>query len=324
MRLAPTRRVKWVLLRWLMHRRFLTTLLLVLALAAGSLVPARARQADAQKNEAQLSAEEEREAVELAERFMKGFEEKNDSLSLIDEMYVRDFDTRLRRDPNPFIYLIKVEPQVTAKVGQGELRRLYAASLNFIYATGFLYGLNYYHRKLKGIEEGDHDPPLRELMPPGVLEVLKSDPLMAELIAEDEENERERTPEQPSETEQEANEGQEKKERTTGPEISSPERLRSFLSTLERAATLLREHLKTIQGPHNWKGLLAALETVGAPDEKEDGCKGLCPRSHTLSDEFFGSPTGTRLICINVMAFHMDLIRVEGRLRILNVYLMDD
>jgi hypothetical protein len=307
-----------------MDRRFLTTLLLVLALAAGSPLPACARQAEAQKNEAPLSAEEEREAIELAERFIKGFEEKNYPLSLIDEMYVRDFDERLRLDPNPFIYLIKVEPQVAAEVGQGELRRLYAASLNFIYATGFLDGLNYYNRKLKGVEEGDKDPPLRELMPPAVIDVLKSDPLMAELIAEDEENERERTPDEPSETEQAANEGQEKKERTSDPEISSPERLRIFLSTLERAATLLREHLKTIQGPHNWKGLLAALETIGAMDEKEDGCKGICPRSYTLSEEFFGSPAGTRLICINVMAFHMDLIRVEGRLRILNVYLMED
>lgn len=309
-----------------MYRRILTALLMILALATGSIAYVRGQEPETGAYEEQgLTAEEEREAIQVAERFVKDFEEKNDPSSLIAELYVKDFDARLRRDPDSFIYLAKVEPEVIAKASDAELRRLYIASLNFIYGNGLLYGISLYNHKLKGgADDGDDAPPLREVLPPAVSAVLKSDPLMAALIAEDEENERERKGETPSAQEQTTDDGSGKEALADGPEIRSLERLRAFLSTLERAAMLTREHLRTVQGPSGWKELSDALRVFGTEMDDDVGCEGLCPRVHTLKEEFFGSPKGTRLICVNVMAFHMDLVRTGGRLRILNVYMRDD
>lgn len=305
-----------------MCRRVLTALLLVLTLATGNVMPVRGQQANVVTDEDKLTAEEEREAVRIAGRFVKGFEEKNDPSYLIEELYVKDFDARLRNELNSFIYLAKVEPEVIAKASDKELRRLYAASLNFIYTSGLLYGISLYNRKLKGIEaEVDDDTPLSELLPPGVMEVLKGDPLMAALIAEDEERESERKGEQANAPEQRDDQGAGKEERADSPEIRSLERLQGFLSTLEKAAAMLREYLKTVQAPHTWKELTNALRELGVREGDDDSCEGMCPRIRILDEEFFGSPKGTRLVCVNVIAFHMDLVRVDGRLRILNIYL---
>lgn len=301
-----------------MHRRVLTPWLLVLALATACIAFARGQEPETGVYEEKLTAEEEFEAVQVAERFMTDFEAKNDPTHLIEELFVKDFGARLRNDPNPFIYLAKVEPEVVAKASDEELLRLYAASLNFIYSTSLLYGNTLYNHKLKGMEPGVEEMPLRELLPPGTLSVLKSDPLMAALIAEDEELEKERRPEQIAEDDSQ------KEERAEGPEIRSLERLRGFSTTLEKASLLLRQHLKNVRGPRGWKELTNALRTLGVKNEGDAGCAEMCPRLRTLEEEFFGSPSGTRLACVNVMAFHMDLIRVDGRLRVLNVYLSGD
>lgn len=299
--------------------------MLLLMLITGGVVPARGSlRASANAYEEELTAEDEREALKIAEQFVKGFEEKNNPSSLIDELYVKDFDARLRSEPNPFIYLAKIEPEVVAKASDEELRRLYVASLNFIYSSSLLYGIALYNRRLKGAESESDETPLRELLPPGVLSVLKEDPLMAALITEDEELERERSGEQKELPEPGAEGASEKREQADGTEIRSLERLRGFLTTLERACALLREYLKTVQGPRNWKELANELRAQAVKDESENNCEGFCPRLHVLDEEFFGSPSGTRLVCLNVMAFHMDLIRIDGRLRILNVYLSSD
>lgn len=307
-----------------MYRRVLTTLLITLALATASIAHIRGQEPETGAYEERLTIEEEREAAQVAERFVKGFEERNDPSSLIGELYVKDFDSRLRHDPNPYIYLVRLEPEVLASASDAELRRLYAASLNFIYSNGLLYGISLYNRKLNGIaQDDDDDMPLNELLPPGVSAVLKSDPLMAAMMAEDEENEREREGEPKGAPGESMNESPEGEERADGPEIRSLERLRGFLSTLEKAGNLLREHLKTVRGPRGWKELSDALRTLGVKEE-DDSCQGMCPRVRILNDEFFGLAKGTRLVCVNVMVFHMDLVRVDGRLRILNVYLADD
>jgi hypothetical protein len=300
-------------------------LLLVLTLATGSVAPVRGQQEDAPTDEEKITPEEEREAVQLAERFIKRFEEKNEPSSLIDELYVKDFDARLRRDDvSNYIYLVKVEPEVVAKATDQDLRRLYTASLNFIYASAYLYGIHMYNRKLKGLDavDDDNDPPLKEILPPQVEAVLRSDPVMAKLLAEDEEQEREGNSEPSEEPQQRAAGSSEKEAKADGVEIRSVERMRGFASTLEKAAVLVREHLKTLQVPQTWKELLTALQTMGAWEGVTDDCEGLCPRVNIISDEFFGAPVGTRLICVKVMPFHMDLVRVDGRLRILNVYMM--
>ena len=298
-----------------MCRRILSAVMIALMLAGGSGVAgARGQQREAQEEE-KITPDEESEAVRIAERFNKVFEEKNDFTPLIDELYVTDFDERLRKNPNRFTYLAKVEPEVVAKASDSELRRLYVASMNFMHAAVFLYGLNLYNNKLKGIE-GRDEPPLGEVLPAEVRAMMKSDPLLAEVLAEDEETlgKSAGANEPGKETETGA------EEKADGCEISSLERLRGFISVLEKVCGLLRGHLKTVEGPHTWKELFGALEGLGEFEEREEGGSGMSPRVLVLSEEFFGAPEGTRLICVDILPFHMDLVRVDGRLRVLTIY----
>ncbi|MCA1557153.1 MAG: hypothetical protein LC731_01280, partial [Acidobacteria bacterium] len=172
-----------------MCRRVLSAWLILLTFLVGAGAPVRCQQQDEvrkeeeqpnpETEEAKITTEEAREAIQVAERFLKGFEEKTYPLSLIDELYVKDFDKRLRKnDLTNYIYLAKVEPEVVAKASDEDLRRLYAASLNYIYACSFLYGIHAYNRKLKGEVDEDDDPVPGDLLPPEAMVVLKTDPLI--------------------------------------------------------------------------------------------------------------------------------------------------
>jgi hypothetical protein len=306
-----------------MCRRVLSAWLIILALLVGSSAPVRARSVNAQADEEKITPEEEREAKQIAGRFIKSFEEKNNLPALMDELYVKDFEARLRAHSDGLFYLVKVEPDVMAKADASDLKRLYVASLDLIYTAGFFHCLNLYNRKLAGEEEED-DLGLEKILPPEALEVMKSDPLMAEMLAEDGEKEREKNSGQASEPEQGINQDKTAEAGTEEVEIRSLERLRRFASTLEKVSLLIRARIKTVPGPRNWTELESAFERLKAVDDKPDECQGTCPRVYILRDEFFGEPEGTRLICVNVLPFHMDLVRVDGRLRILNVYLADD
>jgi hypothetical protein len=214
---------------------------------------------------------------------------------------------------------------VVAKSKDEDLRRLYVASLNFMYTSAILYGHHLYNIKLNNKEAEDNDPPLAQILPPEAVAVLNGDPITAAVIAEDEATPGERNSEQAGKTEERADVDMEAGAGEHSPEIRSTERLLSFVSVLEKAVVILRKHLKTIQGPHSWAQLVNALKTLGAMDNREDDdCEGMCPRVYILREEFFGYPAGTRLVCVNVLMFHMDLVRVGGRLRILNVYITGD
>lgn len=303
-----------------MAKRFLGASLVVLALLAGSFAAARGRQDERRAEEERITPAEEQEALLIAEQFVKSFEAQTTPLRVIDELFVKDFDARLRRSELSYlIYLARVEPEVIAGASDEDLRRLYAASLNHMYACAFLYGADMYKQKLKGEEKGNREPPVSELVPPEALAIMKGDPILAELIAEAEREEKSgQTKEPEASAEIEAKEAKKVEE----VEIKSLERLRGFTSTLEKVSSLIREQIKTAQGPHNWKELVSALEVAGALEGRERDCEGMCPRVQILGEDFFGAPKGTRLICVNVfMMFHMDLVRIDGRLRILNIYL---
>lgn len=310
-----------------MCKRVLMAVLLVLALTIEGYVPARAEQDD-QRQDEKISPEEEREALEIAEQFVKSFEEKNDLLSLIGRLYVVDFDARLRKDLDRYVYLVQVEPEVIAQANGEDLRRLYAASLNIGYEGGFLYGIREYKNKLNADDEsGDSDPPLSELLPPNVIAVLKTDPITAEIVAEAEKEEQQKSAGLDDATEQKADKDSEESTRAKSIQIESVERLRSYISTLEKASALIREHLKTLSGPRTWDELVRAVRSLEQKEYKsgdDDSDDTMTPRVTILRSKFFGCPEGTRLICVGVLAFHMDLVRVDGKLRILNVYLADD
>jgi hypothetical protein len=305
-----------------MSKRVLWAVLLISTMLCGSSVPVRGQPYDRTAVEERITAEEEREALLVARQFVKSFEESGDLLALIDKFYVRDFDARLRRGEMKF-YIASVEPEVIAQAADEDLRRFYAASINFGYTGGFLYALEAYNRKLAGDEADDGSPAISKLLPPYIIAVMKSDPILAEIIAEDEEEERGKSPARASEPEQVAGKEAEKEGRADGGEIRSLERLRSYVSALEKAALLIRAYIKTLPGPRTWAELSRAYAVFAEKEGmSEDGCS-MCPRINILRADFFGCPAGTRLVSIDLLAFRMDMLRVDGRLRILSVYVAD-
>jgi hypothetical protein len=313
-----------------MCRRVLAAWSIIVTLMLGSVAHVRGQGDEQQREQEQvaqsddekLTAEEEREAVQIAEQFVKGFEEKNQLSEVIDRLYVKDFDARLRAELNNYTYLVKVEPDVAAQASPEELRRLYAVSLGFWYKGGLLTCIRMYNKKLAGDDSND-DPSIKELLPANVVAVMKTDPVTAELLAEDERESPEGAA--PSVVEKTGDADSRKEPETAALEIRSLERLRGYTSVLYKADALLYQYIKTLPGPKTVSALMSAYSAL---EEKqagvEDTCEGFCPRSYVLKEDFFGSPRGTRLICVNVLPFHMDLVRVDGRLQILNVYFMGD
>lgn len=293
----------------------LTAKVLMLALLLTTASPLLAQQSDEQADayEQQLTPQEESEARDVAAEFTKRFEASDDVAAIVDDLYVRDFDARLRTNPNTVSYIISIEPQVIPKATDKELRRYYAALLKFIYRYGIIWAAASLREKASGGEE--RELKLDEVMPPDILAVMETDPTLKKLLEVDRKGDNAGTDEQAAE-----NAGERKSEAEDVMTIATIERLRSYISVIEQLVRLAREHLKRINIPESFATL---TEIFRQPDAEIDNDT-MNPRVTILKSDTFGCPAGTRLICVNVMAFHIDLIRVDGKLKILNVYLSDD
>lgn len=299
------------------HAALLLILMLPLAVASASSGQERQDEDERRAAEEEISEEEKREALQIAERFVSGFEEQNDLLALIDALYVKDFEARLRPSLNDYAYLAEVEQEVIARSTSEDLRRFYAASLGFYYAGTMAYALNEYRKKgmWDGTSEGGNTR-IDELLPPAAIAIMRTDPLLAQMIAEAErEYERAIT-----------GQSGEPEPKPVSNKIESLERMRSYTAALEKANALIREHLKTLSPPHTWRELMRA---VAAREAAETGSVNKADDDTSLSvsfmnRDFFGFPKGTRLICLRVLCFHMDLVRVDGALKVLNVHMPSD
>jgi hypothetical protein len=306
-----------------MSKRILLAVFFLLTLTQGMAVRG---QQDEKRTDEKITPAEEREALLIARRFVKDFEEKNDLLSLMDELYIKDFDARLRPNLNDYSYIASVSTEVKERASREDLRRFYGAALGFYYAGNFLYGVEAYKRKLSGDESRDNAPPIHELLPQNVIDVLKTDPLLARMVAEAEEEARRRSSVQSDETQPVAANGTGGEIEAEGNGINSVERMRHYVTTLEKASALIRAHLKTLQVPQTWDELIRATKSDEEDATKgtgNDACESMRPRVRILSQNSFGMPKGTRLIWLKVLPFHMELVRIDGSLRILNVYVVD-
>ena len=61
------------------------------------------------------------------------------------------------------------------------------------------------------------------------------------------------------------------------------------------------------------------MDSMREPEREPDSDRANA-RATVLTRADFGCPKGTRLICLKVLLFHMDLIRVDGQLKILHVH----
>lgn len=290
-----------------MRARTVLASLLIIAMTMATAARARTHPTQddtpAETNETpNLTLDEELEARQIAEQFIRRFEDSDDLLSIVDDLYVRDFGERLRHHVADR-FLIPVDPELALQVKGDELRRYHIAMLKFTYFYALIAQAKHIaHQNNVEEEDNDKDFEVAEVLPPRSVDVLKNDPSFAGMILESSKKRAEEKVEEKDET------------------IRDMERLRSLVKIMEQAVVILREHLQTLPAPHTWQALVDFMREPG----QEPPTDRLRPRPFTLTDDDFGSPKGTRLICLDVLIFHMHLLRVDGQLRILNVYVADD
>lgn len=300
-------------------------LIFVMTVAGVGGIPAMRDDTPVETSETKLTPDEELEARSLAEQFARRIEDSDDLVSIVEDLYVKDFAERLGREPADR-FLVPVDSELAAQVKGNELSRYHVAVLKFGYLYMMLYGVwHYTHRPSANIkqEDSEKEPQLAEIFPPRVLALFKDDPAFAELLLE--ESKKSKDVENPAEAnggseEQPVNDDSKKKAEDNDVTIKSMERLRGLVATLEQAVAIMREHLRSLPVPQTLQHM---IDSVRERDEENN----LAPRNlraTTLAGDHLGAPKGTRLICGNVLTFHVDMIRADGQLKILNVYVDDD
>lgn len=295
-----------------MNLRTLIALLLTLVLTfpAQGFQPGRTEETPTRENDEKLTPDEERETRELAARFIKRWEETEDLGPLIDEFFVRDFAERLHYEPQVF-YFGEIKEEKSILESGADLRRHYVAMTDFL---RLVLRLQEIYAPILKSEEGQAEPDLNQLIPAAVLNVLDSNPTMKAVMREDMGEQAEG---------QTVGSEQDAADQADARIIKNLEELRSLTATLERAVTLLRAHMKTLPQTIPTSESIARQQddTRTAVSENHDP---LMPRVRLLNKDFYGYPEGTRVICLNIRLFHVDLVRVNDRLRVLALYMQTD
>lgn len=285
---------------------------LILCLALGStarLSVAQEKVEDA-SDEIKITAEEEGEAREVAERFLRRMQQTNDLAPLIGEMFVPDYAVRLRQEASnqPLALLSQ---SAVAEASREELARYQLAWNNSLYLAGLLLPADHTSDPAEDDNDERDAAYYQRVLPPDIIELCKNDPILKVLF---EEETKERAKEgQPGESVEKSD-----TEDTDIQPIRSVEQLRGFTSTLEQASTLARKHLGALSVKPNY---LERHKRANEEENWEAERDWMRPRAWMLTKEFYGYPKGTRVICVNVIVYHMDLIRVDGKLKVLALYL---
>jgi hypothetical protein len=282
-----------------MPKKFLSLLLALVTLLAAA--PVRAQAAE------ELTAEEEREARELARQFAERTRETNDVGPPVAALFVADFAERLRheRDRMPMNF---VEPEVSRRATDEELRGFYVAQFNFFSLT-----LAYWMTTadMGESDDGDDGWNLEKMYPPEVAGVLRSDPTIAGFVAKHEANEALKASGAP------APEG-EQEEEVDERFVKDLSTLHTVTATGSKAAEALRPYVP----PYSSIRRAQEEKEEAPPDEFEEVHT---PHLESEGCGEFGLPDGTRVIQIQVepardMQFSLLMVRADGRLRILYAF----
>jgi hypothetical protein len=263
-------------------------------------------------DESKMTAAEEQEAREMVERFIRRMQETGDIAPLIGELFVSDYAARLQQEalamPLPMLSRSAVE-----QASREELVRYQLAFNNSLYVAGQLF-LNYKtsHPAEDDVDEWGAAYYTRMLLP-DIIELCKADPVLKMLFEED-------TPGRAGENRPEASSPEASGVIDHDDEpIRTVEQLRSFTSTLEQAIALARRHIAASPvKPSLIERHKGANDEANWTAERE----AMKPRVWLmLNRDSYGYPKGTRIICVNALIYHMDLIRVDGELKVLALYL---
>jgi hypothetical protein len=292
-------------------------LLVVLLVTTGSGLVINARATSAAQetsDETKITAEEEQEAREVAERFIRRMQETHDLAPLLGEMFVPDYAARLRQEASnkPLALMSR---SAAAQASREELVRYQLALNNSLYLASLIFLAYQTSHPAEDVDQEWGAAYYKRMLPPDIIELCRHDPILKVLFEEeidegaDENRPAASSPEKPDVIDHDDE------------PIRSVEQLRSFTSTLEQAITLARRHLaaapRKLTWPERHKG---ANEEENWTAERRE----LKPRAWTLTQEFYGYPKGTRLFCVSVAVYHMDLIRVDGKLKVLALDLDTD
>lgn len=261
--------------------------------------------------ESQLTAQEEQEAREIAERFIRRMEETGDLAPLIEELFVADYAVRLQQEaiskPLPLL-----SQSVAEAASREELVRYQLVLNNSLYVATQLYLIYERSRPETDTDAEWGAAHYLRLLPPDIIELFKADPILKVLFEE----------EPPASADGNAPEASTSGEANVIDHDDEPVRtvgqLRGLTSTLEKAVVLARRHIAASPFKPN-----LTQRHKGANEEENWTEERKTMRPHVwlmLNRDSYGYPKGTKLICLHVLVYHMDLIRVDGKLKVLALY----
>ncbi len=288
-----------------------------------------------------LTPEEEREAHALAEEFFKRLEQAQDVTPLVKDLYVSDFAARMQQDDMGSFFPLAVTPEVAAEATPDEILRLYAASINVMYLSMRLYIAASLKQRQKPRDEqasAKEDFAIEEIIPPAIINLIQSDPVLAKLLAKELQQEAARNaPVQETAETNQATESTGAETQNNEPQsfedlvpFKTIERMRHYLSMMEQGLDLIREHLKTLppELTPSVKDFYLREQMKDAAEKGEE--QQVLPEfvtsieANILDSEYMGYAKGTRLICVDAL-IHMDITRTpDGTLKIVKVSLPVD
>lgn len=273
-----------------------------------------------------LTPEEEQEALALVKRFGERWRATNDFGQIIDELFVKDFSERLWQVPQDKLPWAFIDKTLVVHASPRELRRYYIAAGNFY---GLYSGLYEAVESLREKSENNADSlEMAEVLSPEVVKILLSNrtfALLAELSKGEENNEsaQENDSHQPAERADSAQAAPSAAEVNADDSadqsevgiIKSLPQLNDASATLEKANGLMRQRL--LKMPRKAQAASGKEE----PESEQDSQK---PNLSSLDEEEYGYPKDTPVIHLDSAPFCLYLIKIEGRFRILFVYIPVD
>ena len=308
----------------LKRKMFRAMLVAALVICGLGNAPANAGAYFKDRPQEQPTAEEQRQARELAVQFLERLKQTDDIAPLVEEMYAGDFPSRLRLDTEGM--LLFVGPNVALRATPDEMLSLYTAQFNFF--TMFLrYNLaRSLDRQLVGIDVEDMS---FEDLPADVAVALNSDPIFSRVLAEEEARKRsddsgvaETVGEiAVGETAGSANADNataraNAKDREDDLLIGSVAELRASTAAMTKTVDALRPYT-----PSFW----TMIETHAARVTTEDCEEISSPDLDIRAEAAFGFPAETRFISVTVEPIHdfqfqLVFVETESRLKIVTAF----
>jgi hypothetical protein len=260
--------------------------------------------------------EEEGEARELVLALVKRFHETGDIAPLAREFFVGDFAERPRAEGDgdaPDTPTRHLEREVLRQASPEELRSFYVAELNLICAVVIYMTSRYNEREAAGVRDDGDEVELTDELPREVVELLKTDAARFVLAAD----ERDEKCSHAKDGDAVDCDGNAVTAEDCGPPVKSVTQLREVTTALGKAVAALRAHMPPPR-------TVFKEEARRTKDEEVEHFHVYRPRLWVTDEEYLGCPPGTRLISAEAqpllaLQFRFQLIRVDGRLRVLSM-----